>query len=159
MMKISPCSLAVFCLPPMALFAPDIQALSALEVWDADARDSLQTHVKVWLGLMMLTNLAAIAFLKNHVAARWVFAGFVLSHGLTMWLWAQEITVLAGQVSLFHVMFWTPGATMLLLRRREIALPSGYGVWATASLLFFFGSMLIDVRDATLFLQHALTQR
>ena len=66
------------------LISPAAHAVTALEEWNAAAREALATPVKVWLGLMMLTNIAAIGFLKNHVAARWVFAGFVISHGLVI---------------------------------------------------------------------------
>lgn len=138
------------------LNAPEAYALSATEEWDAAARAALPAHIKVWLGAMMLTNLAAIGFLKNHVAARWVFGGFVVSHGLVMVMWAMGQTVLAGQVSLFHIIFWTPGTIMLLRRRSEIQYPSAYAIWATLSLIFYFGSMFVDVRDAVLFIQHAL---
>lgn len=138
------------------LTAPDAYALSATEEWDAAARAALPLHIKVWLGAMMLTNVAAIGFLKNHVAARWVFGGFVVSHGLVMVMWAMGQTVLAGQVSLFHILFWTPGAIMLLRRRSEIQYPSAYAIWATLSLIFYLGSMVVDVRDATFFIQHAL---
>lgn len=147
---------ATFLLAAAVLSAPDAYALSATEEWDAAARAALPVHIKVWLGAMMLTNIAAIGFLKNHVAARWVFGGFVVSHGLVMAMWAMGQTILAGQVSLFHIIFWTPGAIMLLRRRCEIQYPSAYAIWATLSLIFYFGSMLVDVRDATLFIQHAL---
>jgi len=152
-MRIGPFSLCMLLALFVLLFVPEAQALSALDAWNAEARDHLPTPVKVWLGLMMLTNLATVAFLKNHVAA----SGFVLSHGLVMYLWAQEATVLAGQVSLFHILFWTPGAVFLLLRRSEMRLPSAYGIWALASLFFYFGSMLFDVRDAILVLQQTIT--
>ncbi|MEM9572143.1 MAG: hypothetical protein AAF996_11795 [Pseudomonadota bacterium] len=138
------------------LSTPDAYALSATEEWDAAARAALPVHIKVWLGAMMLTNIAAIGFLKNHVAARWVFGGFVVSHGLVMVMWAMGQTVLAGQVSLFHIIFWTPGAIMLLRQRSEVQYPSAYAIWATLSLIFYFGSMVVDVRDAVLFIQHAL---
>ena len=138
------------------LNVPEAYALSATDEWDAAARAALPVHIKVWLGAMMLTNIAAIGFLKNHIAARWVFGGFVVSHGLVMVMWAMGQTVLAGQVSLFHIIFWSPGAIMLLRGRREIQYPSAYAIWATLSLIFYFGSMVVDVRDATLFIQHAL---
>jgi len=105
------------------LISPAAYAVTALEEWNAAARDALVTPVKVWLGLMMLTNIAAIGFLKNHVAARWVFAGFVISHGLVIAMSAQGMAVLAGQVSLFHIIFWTPGMIMLLRHRNEIQYP------------------------------------
>ena len=147
---------ATFLFGAAILSAPDAYALSATEEWDAAARAALPVHIKVWLGAMMLTNIAAIGFLKNHVAARWVFGGFVVSHGLVMVMWAMGQTVLAGQVSLFHIIFWTPGAIMLLRRRSEIQYPSAYAIWATLSLIFYFVSLVVDVRDAVLFIQHVL---
>ena len=138
------------------LISPAAHAVTALEEWNAAAREALATPVKVWLGLMMLTNIAAIGFLKNHVAARWVFAGFVISHGLVIAMSAQGMSVLAGQVSLFHIIFWTPGMIMLLRRRSEIQYPKAYGIWATLSLIFYFGSMIFDVRDASIYIQHLL---
>lgn len=141
----------------LLLIAEPAFALSALEAWNAEARDALATPVKIWLGLMMLTNIAAIGFLKNHVAARWVFAGFVISHGIVMVMWGQGVTVLAGQVSLFHVVFWTPGVIALLRYRKEIKLPSAFGLWACLSLMFYFGSMFIDVKDALIYLQNLMT--
>ena len=136
--------------------SPAAHAVTALEEWNAAAREALATPVKVWLGLMMLTNIAAIGFLKNHVAARWVFAGFVISHGLVIAMSAQGMSVLAGQVSLFHIIFWTPGMLILLRRRSEIQYPKAYGIWATLSLIFYFGSMIFDVRDAFIYIQHLM---
>ena len=151
------CLLVGACLSGTAILnAPEAMALSATDEWNTAARTALPVHIKVWLGMMMLTNLAAIGFLKNHVAARWVFGGFILSHGLVMVMWAMEHTILAGQISLFHIIFWTPGAFMLLRRRREIQYPSAYAIWTTLSLIFYFGSMMVDVRDAARFAQYAL---
>lgn len=133
---------------------PEASALGALDKWDDAARLALPVHIKVWLGAMLLTNIATIGFLKNHIAARWVFAGFVVSHGIVMAMWAMDTSVLAGQVSLFHIVFWTPGAFMLLRHRRDIQYPSAYAIWATLSLIFYAGSMFIDVQDASIFVQY-----
>lgn len=138
------------------LVSPQVAAVEALEEWNVASRDVLATPVKVWLGLMMLTNISAIGFLKNHVAARWVFAGFVISHGLVILMSAQGMSVLAGQVSLFHIIFWTPGMVMLLRCRNEIQYPKAYSIWATLSLIFYFGSMIFDVRDALIYIQHLM---
>jgi len=55
-----------------------------------------------------------------------------------------------------HIVFWTPGMIFLILRRSEIKLPSAYGVWAILSLIFYFGSMIFDVPDAIVFIQHVM---
>ncbi|MEP1142648.1 MAG: hypothetical protein ABJH52_02920 [Henriciella sp.] len=138
------------------IFVPSAFAISALDEWNNETRIALATPVKIWLGLMMLTNIAALGFLKNHVASRFVFAGFVLSHAVGAVMVMQGMGLLAGQVSLLHVIFWTPGMIFLILHRAEIKLPSAYGVWAILSLTFYFGSMIFDVPDAIAFIQHAL---
>ena len=132
-------------------------SLTALDSWDTAARDALPGHVKIWLMLMMLNNLAAIAFLKNHVAARWIFGGFVLSHLLViLGFWKTGTSILAGQVSLFHIIFWTPGIYMLWRKREEIKWVTPYAVWACLAIIFYLGSMTVDVKDAVIFLRHAI---
>lgn len=150
-------SVTVFAVLSATTLTPDAVALAAMDEWNAAARAALPIQIKLWLGAMMLTNVAAIAFLKNHIAARWVFGGFVISHVLVMVMWASGQTVFAGQVSLFHILFWTPGAIVLLRRRQEIDHVSAYAVWAALSLIFYFGSMIVDVRDAFSFVQNMLT--
>lgn len=133
-------------------------AISTLDEWDNAARQALSMPVKIWLGLMLLTNIVALAFLKKHIAARWVFAGFVFSHLAGALMVLQGMTLLAGQVSFLHVIFWTPGMIALIRKRREIELPSAYGIWALLSLTFFFGSMFFDVPDAWAYFQHLMAK-
>ena len=155
--KIRICTIIAIAAAMFIASATQAFAISALDVWDNAARQALPMQVKIWLGLMMLTNIAAIGFLKNHVAARWVFGGFVISHLLVMvGFWKTGTPILAGQVSLFHIIFWTPGMIALLRCRNEITLPSAYGIWAILSLVFYFGSMVFDVPDATIYIQHLL---
>ncbi|MCG3269530.1 hypothetical protein [Yoonia sp. I 8.24] len=129
-------------------------ALPALEEWNNVARLALPTYVKIWLGMMLLTNIAALAFVKKHVAARWVFVGFAISHAIGMFFWSKNIPVLAGQISLLHVVFWAPGAIMLLRRRAEIKIPTAYGIWACLSLFFYVGSMLVDIPAGLTAIKH-----
>lgn len=126
--------------------------LSALDPWDNAARAGLPVHIKLWLGLMMLNNLASLAFLKNHVAARWWFAGFVVSHAISAGMAASGVTVLAGQVSLTHIICWAPGAYMLWRDRRNLNCPSAYAIWVALVAVFYTLSMLFDFRDASIYL-------
>lgn len=129
-----------------------------LDEWNTAARDNLPLYVKIWLGLMMANNLAAIFFLKNHVAARWVFAGFVVSHLIVVvGYWGTSTPIYAGQVSLFHIIFWTPGLVMIWRYRDEITWISPYAIWAMLVCLFYFGSMTVDIMDAAAFVHHAFT--
>lgn len=139
----------------MLYYPQEAYALSALEEWNAAARDALPRLVKIWLGLMLLSNLAALAFVRKHVAARWVFAGFLISHLLVVvGFWGTETPILAGQVSLFHIVFWTPGMYMLWRTHEDIEWVSPYAIWAVLMSFFYTGSMLIDVKDAFIFLRH-----
>ncbi|MEP3050995.1 MAG: hypothetical protein ABJP48_07815 [Erythrobacter sp.] len=132
-------------------------APEALDEWNTAARDNLPMHVKIWLGLMMVNNLVAIAFLKNHVAARWIFAGFVISHlVVTVGFWGTGTPVLAGQVAMFHIIFWTPGIVMLWLRRSDIVWPSAFAIWAGFVAMFYAGSMVFDVPHTLTYLGSAL---
>lgn len=130
-------------------------ALTAIDPWDAAAREGLAIHIKVWLGLMLLNNLAALAFVKNYVAPRWVFGGWFVSHATSLTLALQGFEVLVGHISILHILCWTPGAVVLVLRRNEIRTGStAYSIWASLAIMFFFVSMIFDLRDATIYLAH-----
>lgn len=145
--------LAVSC----CLFAPSAFGLSALDPWDAEARRSLGTPVKVWLICMQLNNLASLAFVKKHVAARWVFAGYFLSHALGLVMMLNGFEFIVGQVSILHILFWTPGALALFVYRKEILQGGPYRIWAGLAIMFYIGSMLFDVTDATIYLHYLLS--
>lgn len=132
-------------------------AVSALDVWDNTARAALPTHIKIWLGSMVLCNLAAIVFLKSHVASRWVLAGFVLSHVVGALFDTYTPPLLAGQVSLLHAIFWTPGIVVLFLHRDQFRLPSAHGIWVCAIVFYYVVSMLFDVPDAISFVRYSLS--
>lgn len=137
-------------------FSQEAYALSALEEWNTESRNALPGHIKGWLILMMLNNIATLFFVRHHVAARWVFAGFFISHVLVVVMWKIGLPVLAGQVSLFHIIFWTPGFIALLKYKDEIKFPKPYAFWASFVCLFYVGSMIFDIRDAAKFIGHKL---
>lgn len=130
--------------------------LSALDPWDDAAREALPLHIKIWLGLQMLNNIASLFFVKNHVGARWWFAGVFISHAITFALSAAGWELLAGQVSLAHILCWTPGAIMLWRNRGDIRWPSAFAVWIALVCVFYGGSMIVDLRDAATYLAHVL---
>lgn len=128
-------------------------ALSALDPWDAEARANLAIQVKVWLGLMLLTNLASLAFIRRYVAARWVFGGWFVSHAIGLILILQGYEFVVGQVSILHIICWTPGGIALLMKLNELKTGSkAYRYWASLAMVFYFGSMLFDVPDAITYL-------
>lgn len=149
------CLLAVFMSSGQA---PEAHASYALEVWNMETRNSLPPWMKVWLVCMLIANLASIAFVKNHIAARWVLGAFVLSH---LWIGVFEATgiyaVQGGLVSLGHIVFWAPAIYALFKYRAEIRPPSAYGIWACIILFFYAVSLIFDFRDAAIWINAQLT--
>ncbi|WOF75393.1 hypothetical protein QMT40_003064 [Parvibaculaceae bacterium PLY_AMNH_Bact1] len=120
----------------------------ALGVWDNEARTNLPSWMMVWLGFLALTFLSSLIFAWNHVPARWVLAGFIGSHVVTIAIASIEGVVLrAGLVSLLHVIFWTPGLIALLSNQSDLCLNSVYGVWASMLLFVYAVAFTFDIRD------------
>ncbi|MEM6411103.1 MAG: hypothetical protein AAF683_06175 [Pseudomonadota bacterium] len=137
----------------LLLFAPEASATYALQDWNMEARRNMPLPMKVWLGGMMIANLASLFFIKNHIAARWVAGAFVVSHA---WVAVLEGTgiyaVQGGQVSLGHIIFWAPAIYALYRYRDEIRLPSAYGIWACVMIFFYSVSLVFDIRDAAIWI-------
>lgn len=128
-------------------------ALSALDPWNAETREALALPVKVWLGLMLINNLASLFFLRRFKAPRWVFGGWFVSHGTGLILMLLGFEFVVGQVSILHIICWTPGGIALFLLRDDIRTGStAYRVWAILACLFYLGSMAFDVPDALTYL-------
>ncbi|MEP1144213.1 MAG: hypothetical protein ABJH52_10885 [Henriciella sp.] len=132
-------------------WAPEASASYALEEWNMDTRNSLPAHMKIWLLCMLIANIASIAFVKNHIAARWVLGAFIVGH---LWIGVFEATgiyaVQGGLVSLGHIVVWAPAIYALIKHRSEIVLPSAYGIWACIMFFFYGVSLVFDVRDAAI---------
>ena len=145
-------SALVFVVGMMAL-TPEASASYALEEWNMEARRSLPLTMKLWLAAMLITNLAAVFFVRKHVAARWVLGAWLFSHA---WIAILEGTgayaVQGGLVSLGHIIVWAPALYALYRYRSEMKLPSVYGVWASLMLFFYGVSLIFDVRDAFIWL-------
>ncbi|MEO1027956.1 MAG: hypothetical protein AAFX02_02750 [Pseudomonadota bacterium] len=132
---------------------PEANASYALEVWNMETRRNVPLLMKLWLGAMMIANLSSIFFIKRHIAARWVFGALILSHS---WIAILEITglyaVKGGQVSLGHILFWSPAIYMLIKFRSEMKFPSAYAIWASIMLFFYGVSLVFDIRDAAIWI-------
>jgi hypothetical protein len=137
-----------------AIPVSEAAASYALEAWNMDTRRGLPIGLQIWLlGVLLPTFLASVFFVKEHMAARWVLAGFFCSH---LWLTVVEVTdafaVQGGLVSLGHIVFWSPAIYALYRYRSEIKLPSAYGIWACMMSFVFAVSMIFDIRDAAIWI-------
>ena len=144
-------ALALVAIAIMIITAPT--APYALQDWNMEPRPSLPTHMKVWLGFMLLANLSSIAFVRRHVAARFVLGGWVVGH---LWIGAIEgfglFTPTGGFVSLGHLVFWAPAIWALYHYRHEIKLPSAYSIWACLMSFVYAVSLVFDIRDSAIWI-------
>lgn len=107
--------------------------------------------VQLWMNWMTVVFLAAILFVKNHVAARVAILTFVLT-----FLGAILVFYLTRNVHLFslvHLALWTP--LLIYLYRKEFKsgntkFGSPYGIWLILLCTTIVVSLLFDVRDAAL---------
>ena len=130
----------------------------ALEIWDNAARLGLPLWLKAWLGLLAMTFLASLAFVRHHVPARWAAGGFLVSHLLVVAIELGELaTVRTGLVSLTHVVGWTPAFVVLLRSLPESSARTAYGTWCRAMLGIIGVALVFDLRDAGAYLYHLAT--
>jgi len=111
----------------------------------------LPQWVQLWMNWMMIVFLAAILFVKNHVAARVALGTFLLT-----FLAAFGLFYLTRNIHLFslvHLVLWTPLLVYLYkkeLRPGNVALATPYGIWLILLCATIAISLIFDVRDAAL---------
>ncbi len=153
---------AALALPFLAFgVAPEAGASSlaelphSLEIWDNAARLALPTWLKAWLGLLALSFVASLAFVRRHPAARVVALGFLGSHVTVALLDGADLAVMrTGLVSLLHVVFWTPAAVALLRALPSAAPGSPFGIWSRLLLGIIAVAFVFDLRDAGMYLYY-----
>lgn len=111
--------------------------------------------LQAWIGLLMVTNLAAAGFLLRRDAAGarricWpalaILGAFFGAAMLMTWLHGHYGYV--RLLGLAHLVFWTPVYGWILARRRELAAPgSAFGKYLLAYLVVNGISLVIDVID------------
>jgi hypothetical protein len=131
----------------------------ALRPWNNAARKALPRGVLAWLGLLVSVYLASGFFVTEHLAARWVLGGFVVSHVIVFAGPAlfKSFQLRAGTVSLLHVLCWTPGL-ILVLGDLIGGVGGAYAVWAWALALVTAIAFFFDIRDSAVLIKH-LTRR
>ena len=131
----------------------DLQTPAVMRPWNNQARMALPMWTKIWLGVLVLTFLASAWFVKEHVPARWVLGGFILSHLIVFAFPLQKKwTMRAGMVSLLHVLCWSPGWVMCILDADQWVLGAPYTYWCYDIIVLIGFSFIFDVRDALVYL-------
>ena len=129
----------------------------ALEVFDAAARAAVPVPLKLWLMLLLGTFAASIIFAWKKPVPRWALVGLILA----MLVGPKVIAalgwpMLGGGIALSHVVFWTPVLIVLLWKRPYLDsnewLP--YRIWSALLLAVIVISLVFDIRDAWIYLNH-----
>jgi hypothetical protein len=120
----------------------------ALGDWNMEVRKALPLPHKLWLGGLMAVHLSSLLFARRHVAARWVFGGFALSHALIAYVEATgRFAMVSGVISLEHVLTFIPGLIAIDVTRSEIKWPGAHAVWVGAVVVLYSGMLWNDLPD------------
>ncbi len=131
----------------------------ALQVFDEQGWQLTPQWVKVWIGIMAISFMVGIVFVKNHAPARWVIGGFIAGILFNQFGFAYlGLQPISGLIALTHLLFWTPGLYQVLREKAFLGKVSAYTIWAGWIALVIIFSFIFDIRDAAIYLQHSLLQ-
>ena len=129
----------------------------ALQVFDEQGWQSAPQWVQAWIGIMAMSFLAGILFVKNHVPARWVVGGFVAGILFSVFGFpALNLVELSGLIALVHIIFWSPGLYKVLQEKAFTGPMSAYSIWTGWISAVIGFSFIFDIRDAAIYLKHIL---
>ena len=113
--------------------------------------------IQIWLGILTVTFLSSVFFVRKYRIARWAIGGILLSVPLTpIIVRAFGWPFLCGAIALGHLLFWTP-ALYLLLKHVPFSNPRHppmYRFWAASMTGVILFSFVFDIRDAGIYLYH-----
>ncbi|MEZ5559970.1 MAG: hypothetical protein R3E86_15670 [Pseudomonadales bacterium] len=109
--------------------------------------------LQAWIMVLVLTHLAALAFVVGRVDARWqvrvepfvIIGSFLVAAVFMSWLYERVGYV--RLLGLAHVLFWTPAWVWIWRRRRRVPAKSVYGWYLVAYLAIAGTSLIVDVID------------
>ena len=113
--------------------------------------------VQIWLGILGVTFLSSLFFVRRHQVARWAIGGILLSFPLTpIIVRAFGFPFLGGAIALGHLVFWSP-ALYLLLKQRPFMddyHPLMFRFWSAAMTATILFSFVFDIRDTAIYIHH-----
>jgi len=132
----------------------------ALEAFDAEGIVATPLWVQLWVGFMLVMfAIGLFAFAWKQPIARWLVGGFLLSalFGETLFN-AMGLPFLSGSIAILHLVFWSPGFILLLIRRPFLDPAEGrwFRIWSGVMVCSIIFSYVFDLRDAVIYLNHAL---
>ena len=128
-----------------------------LDIFNSDALAAMPITVKIWMGILAVSLASGVFFVRKHKIARWIVCGFLISIFTgDLFFRTLDLPMLSGAVSLWHLVCWSPGLFLLLIRRpflREYE-PYKYRIWTAVVAFVIVVSFLYDIRDAAVYIGH-----
>lgn len=145
---------------PLAAAAEPViaQGPGALELWGTpEARANAPHWVRIWLMVMLGTFAAGLLFVIWRLEARILLAGVAIGMlGGGPLAEALGFPMRSGYVALVHLVCWSPGFALLLIRRPFLRERSLYAAWAALAAAVVAFSFVFDLRDAAIWLAFSL---
>ncbi len=129
----------------------------ALEIFDDEGFAATSLAVKLWLAFLVSTFAAGLFFVWTRPLARWVVGGLLLSLSTGHIVFAAlGLPMLGGSIALWHIVCWTPGL-LLLLVKHPFTDPNEdrpYRIWSLVITTVILVSFVFDIRDAAIYIAH-----
>ena len=118
-------------------------------LWDNQARLGLSKGMYVWLAMLVATCLSSVFFVRDHVPARWVLGGFILSHVIVFAVPPiLKLTLRIGHVGLLHLLCWSPGGLLVIVDiTASDIIDWCYTAWGSMLMIVVLISFYFDARD------------
>ncbi len=129
----------------------------AMQLFDKQGFENPPKWVQLWVGFMMMTFIAGIFFVKNHMIARWVVGCMIA--GMIFAIIAGRVFGMpyySGFIALIHVVFWSPALYQLLSKRPFAGPRSAFSIWSAVITFVICFSFIFDIRDAVIYLSNVL---
>lgn len=118
-----------------------------------DAIAAGPTWLQAWVGLLILSHVAALPFafgreegaIKFRAECAAIFVSFIAAAIAMNWL--HETYGYVRLLGLAHLIFWTPAFVWVMTKRAAIGASSWYGRYIHAYLLIAGTSLVIDAID------------
>ena len=126
----------------------------ALQLWNNEAIMAAPVWLKAWLLGMGASFFAGVPLIFKHRGAAAVVGAFLFGLLFTKFLApAIGFTVYSGLVALTHVALWPIGIYFLI---RDVKDSKYYRVWSWHILAIMSLSLIFDVRDSFIYLEHIM---
>lgn len=114
--------------------------------------------LQLWLMLLVMANLAAIAFLPDRREAGWqvrkeslaIIVSFIAAAIIMDWMYASYGYV--RLLGLAHIVAWTPAYVFVLMQRKRLGLSTWFGKYIHVYLIVAGLSLVVDAADVVRYL-------